>query len=144
MPARFQIAWSVDCVRCSNVARRRERQKGQHVADTILAALGQAVDLPAAGEGPLNNVTIDGLDWTYYETVGGGKGASSAGSGASGMHVGMSNTLSKHLILNTRSSSSDTSYVTDPEAPEPMHELTGSNEPYVSWNHAVIDLRPTA
>ena len=87
MPARFQIAWSVDCVRCSNVARRRERQKNQHVADTILAALGQAVDLPAAGEGPMNNVIIDGLDWTYYETVGGGKGASSAGSGASGMHL---------------------------------------------------------
>ena len=31
--------------------------------------------------------------WTYYETIGGGQGASSKGPGPSGVHVGMSNTL---------------------------------------------------
>jgi len=41
----------------------------------------------------MNNVVIGGSGWTYYETVGGGQGASAAGPGASGVHVGMSNTL---------------------------------------------------
>ena len=41
----------------------------------------------------MNNVVIGGGDWTYYETIGGGQGASDAGPGPSGVHVGMSNTL---------------------------------------------------
>jgi N-methylhydantoinase B len=41
----------------------------------------------------MNNVIIGGADWTYYETIGGGQGASSSGPGPSGVHVGMSNTL---------------------------------------------------
>jgi N-methylhydantoinase B len=68
-------------------------ETSQRIADTVLAALGQAVDLPAAGQGTMNNLIIGGADWTYYETIGGGQGASSTGPGASGVHVGMSNTL---------------------------------------------------
>jgi N-methylhydantoinase B len=68
-------------------------ETSQRLADIILEALGQAVDLPAAGQGTMNNVIIGGTDWTYYETIGGGQGASSSGPGASGVHVGMSNTL---------------------------------------------------
>jgi N-methylhydantoinase B len=68
-------------------------ETSQRLADTILEALGQAVDLPAAGQGTMNNVIIGGADWTYYETIGGGQGASSSGRGPSGVHVGMSNTL---------------------------------------------------
>jgi N-methylhydantoinase B len=41
----------------------------------------------------MNNLIIGGPDWTYYETIGGGQGASRSGPGASGVHVGMSNTL---------------------------------------------------
>ena len=41
----------------------------------------------------MNNVIIGGDDWTYYETIGGGQGASAPGPGPSGVHVGMSNTL---------------------------------------------------
>ena len=41
----------------------------------------------------MNNVTLGGADWTYYETIGGGQGASSQGDGASGVHVGMTNTF---------------------------------------------------
>jgi N-methylhydantoinase B len=41
----------------------------------------------------MNNVNIGGRGWTYYETIGGGQGASSTGPGPSGVHVGMSNTL---------------------------------------------------
>jgi N-methylhydantoinase B len=41
----------------------------------------------------MNNLLIGGPGWTYYETIGGGQGASNRGSGPSGVHVGMSNTL---------------------------------------------------
>jgi len=46
----------------------------------------------------MNNTIIGGSSgesggWTYYETIGGGQGASVRGPGPSGVHVGMSNTL---------------------------------------------------
>ena len=41
----------------------------------------------------MNNTIIGGASWTYYETIGGGQGASRHGAGASGVHVGMTNTL---------------------------------------------------
>jgi N-methylhydantoinase B len=68
-------------------------ETSQAIADTVLAALAQAVDLPAQGQGTMNNLIIGGRGWTYYETIGGGQGASSSGPGPSGVHVGMSNTL---------------------------------------------------
>jgi len=68
-------------------------ETSQRVADTVLMALAQAVDLPAQGQGTMNNVVIGGARWTYYETIGGGQGASASGPGPSGVHVGMSNTL---------------------------------------------------
>jgi N-methylhydantoinase B len=68
-------------------------ETSQRIADVLLEALRQVVDLPAAGQGTMNNTIIGGADWTYYETIGGGQGASSQGDGASGVHVGMSNTL---------------------------------------------------
>jgi N-methylhydantoinase B len=68
-------------------------ETSQRIADTVLLALLGAVDVPAQGQGTMNNVVIGGPLWTYYETVGGGQGASSSGPGPSGVHVGMSNTL---------------------------------------------------
>jgi N-methylhydantoinase B len=68
-------------------------ETSQRIADTVLLALAQATDLPAQGQGTMNNLVIGGRGWTYYETIGGGQGASAAGPGASGVHVGMSNTL---------------------------------------------------
>ena len=68
-------------------------ETSQRVADTVLWALGQAVALPAQGQGTMNNLISGGPGWTYYETIGGGQGASAAGPGPSGVHVGMSNTL---------------------------------------------------
>jgi N-methylhydantoinase B len=69
-------------------------EMSQRIADAILAALGDAgVDVAAQGQGTMNNVTFGGAGWTFYETLGGGQGASSAGPGPSGVHVGMSNTL---------------------------------------------------
>ncbi len=68
-------------------------ETSQRIADTVLLAFAQALELPAQGQGTMNNMIIGGADWTYYETIGGGQGASSAGPGSSGVHVGMSNTL---------------------------------------------------
>jgi N-methylhydantoinase B len=69
-------------------------EMSQRVADTILAALGDAgVDVAAQGQGTMNNVTFGGAGWTFYETLGGGQGASPGGPGPSAVHVGMSNTL---------------------------------------------------
>ena len=72
-------------------------ETSNRIADTVLAALsGFAPDrVPAQGQGTMNNTIIGGnrTGWTYYETVGGGQGASASGPGPSGVHVGMSNTL---------------------------------------------------
>jgi N-methylhydantoinase B len=68
-------------------------ETSQRLADTVLSALAQVADLPAGGQGTMNNVNIGGRGWTYYETIGGGQGASAGGPGPSGVHVGMSNTL---------------------------------------------------
>lgn len=68
-------------------------ETSQRVADTVLAALAQAADLPAQGQGTMNNLVIGGRGWTYYETIAGGQGASAKGPGPSGVHVGMTNTL---------------------------------------------------
>jgi N-methylhydantoinase B len=68
-------------------------ETSQRVADTVLAALSACADLPAQGQGTMNNLVIGGRGWTYYETLGGGQGASARGPGPSGVHVGMTNTL---------------------------------------------------
>jgi N-methylhydantoinase B len=68
-------------------------ETSNRIADAVLAALSEAATLPAQGQGTMNNTIIGGRGWTYYETIGGGQGASEKGPGPSGVHVGMSNTL---------------------------------------------------
>ncbi|MEX2586846.1 MAG: hydantoinase B/oxoprolinase family protein [Actinomycetota bacterium] len=68
-------------------------ETSQRIADAVLLALGEATELPAQGQGTMNNLVIGGPGWTYYETIGGGQGASAHAPGESGVHVGMSNTL---------------------------------------------------
>jgi len=77
-------------------------ETSQRIADTVFRALATgSLPVPAQGQGTMNNVTFGGLGvrdsgletgWTYYETIGGGQGASSGAHGPSGVHVGMSNT----------------------------------------------------
>ena len=68
-------------------------EMSQRIADTMFGALADAgVDVPANGQGTMNNVTFGGAGWTFYETLGGGQGASRRGPGPSAVHVGMSNT----------------------------------------------------
>jgi N-methylhydantoinase B len=68
-------------------------ETSQRIADTVLTALAGATEVPAQGQGTMNNLVIGGPGWTYYETIGGGQGASARGPGSSGVHVGMTNTL---------------------------------------------------
>ena len=63
------------------------------IVDVLFAALGQAVPVPAQGQGTMNNLTLGNDRFTYYETIGGGQGACPEKDGPSGVHVTMSNTL---------------------------------------------------
>ena len=60
---------------------------------SCIAALGGARPVPAQGQGTMNNLTLAGDDFTYYETLGGGQGACPDADGPSAIHVAMSNTL---------------------------------------------------
>ena len=64
------------------------------IVDAVFRALGRAIEVPAQGQGTMNNLTFGNDRFTYYETVGGGQGACPAADGPSGVHVTMSNTLS--------------------------------------------------
>ena len=75
-------------------------ETSQRIADVVFRALAAGGrDVPALGQGTMNNLTFGGSRspesgaWTYYETIGGGQGASRGANGPSGVHVGMSNTL---------------------------------------------------
>jgi N-methylhydantoinase B len=63
------------------------------IVDVLFRAFGQAVDVPAQGQGTMNNLTLGNDRFTYYETLGGGQGACPDRDGPSGVHVTMSNTL---------------------------------------------------
>ena len=67
-------------------------ETSQRIADVLSLALSGATEIPALGQGTMNNVVIGGDSWTYYETIGGGQGGSRSADGPSGIHVGMSNT----------------------------------------------------
>lgn len=68
-------------------------ETSSRVADLVLAALGEATNGPAQGQGTMNNLTLAGDGFTYYETIGGGQGACAGADGPSAVHVAMSNTL---------------------------------------------------
>ena len=68
-------------------------EMSQRITDLLFAAFAAAgVEVPAQGQGTMNNITFGGAGWTFYETLGGGQGASAAGPGPDAVHVGMSNT----------------------------------------------------
>ena len=63
------------------------------IVDTLFAALGETIPVPAQGQGTMNNLTFGNERFTYYETLGGGQGACPNADGPSAVHVTMSNTL---------------------------------------------------
>jgi N-methylhydantoinase B len=75
-------------------------ETSQRIVDVVLGALAKALPgrVPAAGQGTMNNLTIGGAraggrPFAYYETIGGGMGASPERDGLSATHVHMTNTL---------------------------------------------------
>jgi N-methylhydantoinase B len=69
-------------------------ETSSRIVDTVMRAFGRAIEVPAQGQGTMNNVTLGNDRFTYYETIGGGQGACPDAEGPSGVHVAMSNTLS--------------------------------------------------
>jgi N-methylhydantoinase B len=68
-------------------------ETSSRIVDVVFAALAELLQVPAAGQGTMNNVALGNDDFTYYETIGGGQGACPDGDGPNGVHVAMSNTL---------------------------------------------------
>jgi len=68
-------------------------ETSSRIVDVVFAAFGQAIPVPAQGQGTMNNVTFGNRGFTYYETIAGGQGACPATDGPSAVHVAMSNTL---------------------------------------------------
>jgi N-methylhydantoinase B len=68
-------------------------ETSSRIVDVLFSAFGEAIEVPAQGQGTMNNVTFGNDRFTYYETIGGGQGACPGADGPSGVHVAMSNTL---------------------------------------------------
>ena len=70
-------------------------ETSQRLVDVILGAFSQILPeiVPAASQGTMNNLTVGGENFTYYETLGGGTGAWANGDGESAIHSHMTNTL---------------------------------------------------
>ena len=80
-------------------------ETSQRIVDVLLGALAKAMPgkIPAASSGTMNNIAFGGYDrirkksFAYYETVGGGMGATSKLDGLSGVHTHMTNSLNTPL-----------------------------------------------
>lgn len=80
-------------------------ETSQRIVDVLLGCLAQAIPerIPAASSGTMNNVAFGGIDpqrnepFAYYETIGGGMGASATKPGLDGVHTHMTNSLNTPL-----------------------------------------------
>ena len=76
-------------------------ETSSRIVDCVIGALSKALPevMPAASQGTMNNLAMgrpatgSGAAWAYYETIGGGCGASAAGAGRSAVQSHMTNTL---------------------------------------------------
>lgn len=76
-------------------------ETSQRIVDVLLGALARALPgkIPAASQGTMNNLAFGGFNprtrtnFAYYETIGGGLGASASLPGLSGVHCHMTNSL---------------------------------------------------
>jgi N-methylhydantoinase B len=69
-------------------------ETSQRIVDVVLGALDSAAPgrIPAASQGTMNNLTVGGPGFSYYETIAGGAGGGPDGPGASAVHTHMTNT----------------------------------------------------
>ncbi|MDH3728358.1 MAG: hydantoinase B/oxoprolinase family protein, partial [Myxococcales bacterium] len=74
-------------------------ETSQRIVDVLFGALG----LAAASQGTMNNLTFGDDHLAYYETLGGGAGATANRAGASGVHTHMTNSkCTDPEVLETR------------------------------------------
>jgi len=62
-------------------------ETSSRIADVLFRAFGQAVPVPAQGQGTMNNLTFGNARFTYYETIAGGQGGCPTADGPSAVHV---------------------------------------------------------
>ena len=87
-----------DPARCAAVVAGNV-ETSQRIVDVLLGALGVA----AASQGTMNNVLIGDPTFGYYETIGGGSGATATQPGADAVHTHMTNTrITDPEILESR------------------------------------------
>ncbi len=69
-------------------------ETSQRIVDVLLLALKELLpeQIPAQGQGTMNNLAMGWAEKTYYETIAGGMGGSPYCNGASGVQVHMTNT----------------------------------------------------
>ena len=74
-------------------------ETSQRIVDVLLAAVGAK----AASQGTMNNLTFGDGSFGYYETIGGGDGATADADGGSGVHTHMTNTrITDPEVLESR------------------------------------------
>ena len=100
-PGMLDPAFAADPSACPAVAAGNV-ETSQRVVDVLLRAFG----LAASSQGTMNNVLFGDESFSFYETLGGGAGATAEGDAAGGVHVHMSNTA-----------------ITDPEILERRHPV---------------------
>ena len=84
-------------------------ETSQRIVDVLLGAIGTTESSGpvfrsvAASQGTMNNVLIGDASFGYYETIGGGSGATVFGAGADGVHTHMTNTrITDPEVLESR------------------------------------------
>ncbi len=74
-------------------------ETSQRLVDVLLGAMGVA----AASQGTMNNLAFGDAQFGYYETIGGGAGATPRAAGASAVHTHMTNTrITDPEVLESR------------------------------------------
>ena len=77
-------------------------ETSSRIVDVVMAAFGEAVPVPAMGQGTMNNVVLGNAGFGYYETIAGGQGACPGADGPDAVHVAMSNTLNTPIEVLER------------------------------------------
>lgn len=79
-------------------------ETSQRIVDVVFGALSKAFPsrIPAASAGTMTNLTLGGAGFTYYETIGGGAGATRSVDGASALQTHMTNTRNTPIEMLER------------------------------------------
>jgi len=79
-------------------------ETSQRITDVIFKTLSSALKniIPAASQGTMNNISFGIKGSAYYETIGGGAGASPFGNGISAVHSHMTNSLNTPVEIIER------------------------------------------